>query len=228
MIAVSDVGHGIPKDIMQRIFEPFFTTKQKGQGTGLGLSTAYGIIKQHQGHIAAYSEPDRGTTFKVYLPSSREIEDRVFTPHRTSSQRTGNETVLVVEDEATVRHLTCEMLENLGYTVMKASDPVQAMDLCREYSGPIDLLLTDVVMPQMDGRSLYRQLSPERPEMKVLYVSGYTEDAIVHHGVLDHDVNFLQKPFTVIGLTSKVRDVSGSNLCLTGDLTDHQPFHIPL
>jgi CheY-like chemotaxis protein len=99
------------------------------------------------------------------------------------------------------------MLEDFGYTVMRASDPVQAIDLCREYTGPIDLLLTDVVMPQMDGRSLYRQLSPERPEMKVLYVSGYTEDAIVHHGVLDHDVNFLQKPFTVVGLTSKVRDV---------------------
>ncbi|MGO9119531.1 MAG: PAS domain S-box protein [Desulfomonilaceae bacterium] len=207
MIAVSDVGHGISKDIMPRIFEPFFTTKQKGQGTGLGLSTAYGIIKQHQGHITAYSEPDRGTTFKVYLPLSREIEDRVFTPHPTSQQLTGKETVLVVEDEATVRHLTCEMLENLGYTVMRASDPVQAIDICREHSGPIDLLLTDVVMPQMDGRSLYRQLSPERPEMKVLYVSGYTEDAIVHHGVLDHDVNFLQKPFTVFGLTSKVRDV---------------------
>ena len=208
MVAVSDVGHGISKDIMPRIFEPFFTTKQTGQGTGLGLSTAYGIIKQHQGHITAYSEPDRGTTFKVYLPLNRDIEDRVFTPRPISQELTGNETVLVVEDEAVVRRLTCEMLENVGYTVMRASDPVQAIDLCREHSGPIDLLLTDVVMPQMDGRSLYRQLSPERPEMKVLYVSGYTEDAIVHHGVLDHDVNFLQKPFTVFGLTSKVRDVS--------------------
>ena len=132
-----------------------------------------------------YSEPNRGTTFKVYLPLARELSERVFRPHHAPQQLIEKETILVVEDEAIVRHLTCEMLENGGYTVMNAGDPVQAIDLCREHRGPIDLLLTDVVMPQMDGRTLYRQLSPERPEMKVLYVSGYTEDAIVHHGVLD-------------------------------------------
>ena len=207
MVVVSDVGHGISKDILSRIFEPFFTTKQKGQGTGLGLSTAYGIIKQHHGHIMVYSEQGKGTTFKVYLPLARELSERVFKPRLVPRQRTGKETILVVEDEAIVRQLTCEMLQNLGYTVMRAGDPVEAIELCRRHGGPIHLLLTDVVMPQMDGRTLYRHLAPERPEMKVLYVSGYTEDAIVNHGVLDDNVNFLQKPFTVYGLTSKVRDV---------------------
>ena len=129
MVAVSDVGHGISKDIMPRIFEPFFTTKQKGQGTGLGLSTAYGIIKQHQGHIMAYSEPDRGTTFKVYLPLSPRDSVSAYSSHVTLHQQLiGKETILVVEDEAIVRHLTCEMLENLGYTVMKAGDPVEAIE----------------------------------------------------------------------------------------------------
>lgn len=207
MVAVSDVGHGISKDILPRIFEPFFTTKQKGRGTGLGLSTAYGIIKQHQGHIMVYSEPGRGSTFKVYLPLARELSERVLKPHQVPQQVIGKETILVVEDEEIVRQLTCEMLQDLGYTVMKAGDPVEAIELCRRHGGPIHLLLTDVVMPQMDGRTLYRHLAPERPEMKVLYVSGYTEDAIVRHGVLEDNVNFLQKPFTVYGLTSKVRDV---------------------
>jgi two-component system cell cycle sensor histidine kinase/response regulator CckA len=207
MVAVSDVGHGISKEILPRIFEPFFTTKQKGQGTGLGLSTAYGIVKQHQGHIMVYSEPGRGTTFKVYLPLARDLSERAYKPHHVPQQVIGKETILVVEDEEIVRQLTCEMLQNLGYTVMKASDPVEAIDLCRHHGGPIHLLLTDVVMPQMDGRTLYRHLAPERPEMKVLYVSGYTGNAIVHHGVLDDNVNFLQKPFTVYGLTSKVRDI---------------------
>ena len=207
MVAVSDVGHGISRDILPRIFEPFFTTKQKGQGTGLGLSTAYGIIKQHQGHIMVYSEPGRGSTFKVYLPLARGLTERVVKPRLVPQQITGKETILVVEDEDIVRQLTCEMLQDLGYTVMKAGDPVEAIELCRRHGGPIHLLLTDVVMPQMDGRALYHHLAPERPEMKVLYVSGYTEDAIVHHGVLDDNVNFLQKPFTVYGLTSKVRDV---------------------
>jgi len=207
MVAVSDVGHGISKEILPQIFEPFFTTKRKGQGTGLGLSTAYGIVKQHQGHIMVYSKPHRGTTFKVYLPLARELSERVSKQKRTHRQLAGKETILVVEDEAIVRQLTCEMLEDFGYTVMKAGDPVEAIELARQHGGPIHLLLTDVVMPQMDGRTLYRHLSPERPEMKVLYVSGYTEDAIVHHGVLDDNVNFLQKPFTVYSLTGRVRDV---------------------
>jgi len=154
-----------------------------------------------------YSEPGRGSTFKVYLPLARELSERVLKPHQVPQQVIGKETILVVEDEEIVRQLTCEMLQDLGYTVMKAGDPVEAIELCRRHGGPIHLLLTDVVMPQMDGRTLYRHLAPERPEMKVLYVSGYTEDAIVRHGVLEDNVNFLQKPFTVYGLTSKVRDV---------------------
>ncbi|MFH1114599.1 MAG: PAS domain S-box protein [Pseudomonadota bacterium] len=207
-IAISDNGCGMDSATVSRIFDPFFTTKEKGVGTGLGLSTVYGIVKQHHGHLAVYSEPGTGTTFKVYLPAVDQTPDVVSetTPIR-ASERYGAETVLLVEDEEIVRSLASEVLEMLGYRVLAASNPDEALTVSRGYVGHIDLLLTDVILPRMDGKTLYTHLSPERPEMAVLYVSGYTEGFIVQHGVLLPGVHFLQKPFTVTSLSAKVREV---------------------
>ncbi len=207
MLAVSDTGQGMDTETLRRIFDPFFTTKSRDKGTGLGLSTVYGIVKQHQGHLSVYSEPDRGTTFKVYLPLIQEALAREMEAPVAQTQLLGTETILVVEDEDMVRKLTSEILEAFGYKVLQSRDPEEAKKISERHSGPIHLLLTDVVLPQMDGKSLFLLLSPLFPEMKVLYVSGYTENAVVHHGVLDAGVKFLQKPFTVDDLARKVRQV---------------------
>jgi two-component system cell cycle sensor histidine kinase/response regulator CckA len=171
------------------------------------LSTVYGIVKQHRGHITVYSEPGRGTTFKVYLPEVEEPAEQPASMQVTPQRPQGKETVLVVEDEEIVRNLASEALDMLGYSVLAAGDPDEAKTICADHAGTIDLLLTDVVLPGMDGRSLFEKLSPQRPKMKVLYVSGYTENFVVHHGILDPGVNFLPKPFTVDGLARKVREV---------------------
>lgn len=207
MFSVSDSGHGMDEATVSRVFEPFFTTKEKGLGTGLGLSTVYGIVKQHRGHITVYSEPRRGTTFKVYLPKVDESAEQATVRGVAELRPHGGETVLIVEDEEMVRDLTAEALDMLGYSVLAASDPAAAKAVSSDHDGPIHLLLTDVVLPGMDGRSLFEKLSPQRPKMKVLYVSGYTENFVVHHGILDAGVNFLPKPFTVDGLAQKVREV---------------------
>jgi two-component system, cell cycle sensor histidine kinase and response regulator CckA len=207
MCAVSDGGQGMDTRTLARIFEPFFTTKEKGVGTGLGLATVYGIVKQHQGHITVYSEPGRGTTFKVYLPLIEALKDAPVQAWEPGSRPRGNETVLVVEDEEIVRKLACEALEILGYRTLSAPDPGAAIEICSTHQGPIELLLTDVVLPQMDGRRLFDALSSQRPDLKVLYVSGYTENFIVHHGVLDKGLHFMQKPFNVNNLARKVREV---------------------
>ncbi|MEW6140377.1 MAG: PAS domain S-box protein [Thermodesulfobacteriota bacterium] len=211
-LAVSDTGYGIDPQVLPRVFDPFFTTKEKEKGTGLGLSTVYGIVKQHQGHVSAYSESGRGTTFKVYLPIVQRppVHTSASPAAAAATQLRGWETVLVVEDDEIVRQLTAEVLETLGYSVLQCSNPQEARTVCMEHQGPIHLLLTDVVLPQMDGRRLFDSLSQQFPEMKVLYVSGYAENAIVHHGVLDAGVNFLQKPFTVQDLAKKVREVLDS------------------
>jgi PAS domain S-box-containing protein len=206
-IAISDNGCGMDGSTVSRIFDPFFTTKEKGVGTGLGLSTVYGIVKQHRGHLAVYSEPGRGTTFKVYLPAADHPSEMIPEPTAARSDRHGAETVLLVEDEEIVRNLASEVLEMLGYRVLTASNPYEALKVSRECPDPIDLLLTDVVLPKMDGKTLFTLLSPQRPEMSVLYVSGYTEGFIVQHGVLLPGVHFLQKPFTVTSLSAKVREV---------------------
>ncbi|MDZ4859286.1 MAG: PAS domain S-box protein [Candidatus Hydrogenedentes bacterium] len=206
MLAMSDTGMGMPEEIRRHIFEPFFTTKEDGKGTGLGLATCYGIVKQVGGHIWVYSEPGNGTTFKIYLPRvSGEAANITRAPARPAAG--GNETILLVEDEPMVRAITCQTLIERGYTVLEASDGQSALGLAANYHGAIDLLLTDVVMPKISGRELAEQLRMKHRDLKVLYMSGYTEDAIVHHGVLEQGISFLPKPFAPEALARKVRFV---------------------
>ncbi|HKE23692.1 MAG TPA: ATP-binding protein [Bryobacteraceae bacterium] len=208
MIAVSDNGTGMDASTRQHIFEPFFTTKEKGKGTGLGLATVYGTVKQAGGDIWVYSEPGRGTTFKLYFP--RVMETSTETPREEPARLAQSlETVLVVEDEQSVRDLTVKMLQKLGYRILTAASGAEAIEISCTHPGRISLLLTDVVMPNMSGRQLADVLRPQRPDMKVLFLSGYTEDTIVHHGVLDENVQFLPKPFSREVLAKKIRDVLG-------------------
>ena len=207
MLAVSDTGCGIDKESMTHIFEPFYTTKGPGKGTGLGLSTVYGIVKQSGGNVWAYSEPGRGTTFKIYLPQAEGTVDRQPRDGQRAGIARGSETLLLVEDQKELRELVREMLEMNGYTVVAAGDGLEALEICQRHEGRIDLMLSDVVMPQMGGRELAQRLATLRPEMKVLYMSGYTSNAIVHHGILDPGTVLLQKPFTPDGLARKVREV---------------------
>jgi PAS domain S-box-containing protein len=206
MLAVSDSGCGMDAQTQARIFEPFFTTKEVGKGTGLGLATVYGIVKQSEGSISVYSEVGRGTSFKVYLPSVEGHVTEVATVSENLESLRGAETVLVVEDEAVVREMATEILRENGYHVLEAQHANAALDLAAQYDEEIHLMLTDVVMPQMSGRDLADQLKPLRPEMKVLYMSGYTDDAIVHHGVLEEGTAFISKPFRIDALARKVRE----------------------
>ncbi len=207
MLAVSDNGCGMDKEIMARIFEPFFTTKGPGKGTGLGLSTAYGIVKQSGGNIWAYSEPGRGTTFKIYLPQVEEAVVRPRSRRQPTKVSRGSETILLAEDEPELRGLTRRILEMKGYTIIVAGDGTEALEICGRHEGSIHLMLSDVVMPKMSGRELAERLATTRPDMKVLYMSGYTDDAIVHHGILEPGTSFIQKPFTPDSLVRKVREV---------------------
>jgi two-component system, cell cycle sensor histidine kinase and response regulator CckA len=206
MLAVSDTGCGMDDATQKRIFEPFFTTKEVGKGTGLGLSTVYGIVKQSGGNVWVYSEVGRGTTFKIYLPRTDKTVENPVTNSRHDEAPAGTETVLLVEDEEIVRDMTHEILRMSGYHVLESSRGSEALAVCEQHRGPIHLMLTDVVMPQMSGRELAERLMPLRPEMRVLYMSGYTDDAIVHHGVLDEGMAFIEKPFTPNALARKVRE----------------------
>ncbi len=207
LLAVSDTGCGMDKETQSHLFEPFFTTKEKGRGTGLGLSTVYGIIKQSGGNIWAYSEAGRGSTFKVYLPRSGEIvlADKVISTAPLAPG--GSETILLVEDEEAVRRMVGKILRHNGYTVLEAQDGNEALQICGQHQGSIHLMVTDVVMPQMSGRELAEHLTLLRPGMRVLYMSGYPDNAIVHHGVLKPGTAFLQKPFNLSALENKVREV---------------------
>ena len=206
MLAVSDTGVGMDAQTKARIFEPFFTTKEKGKGTGLGLSTVYGIVKQSGGYVWVYSEPGHGTTFKLYLPRV-DAPAEPQAPPRETATLTGTETILLAEDDEILRPLTKGLLTKLGYTVLDAKSAEQALAVAGARQGPIHLLVADVVMPGASGRELARRLAQSRPETRVLYVSGYTDDAIVHHGMLEPGLKFLQKPFTPAALARKVREV---------------------
>jgi signal transduction histidine kinase len=206
MVAVSDSGTGMNDETRRRIFEPFFTTKELGKGTGLGLATVHGIVKQHGGHIWIYSERDKGTIFKIYLPQADEsVQPEAETPN--NAQPVGTETVLVVEDEEWVRGLVCRTLDSYGYRVLEAENPEKGLQVVSAYSGDIDLLLTDVIMPGMNGGELGNRVRALCPGIKVLYMSGYTENVIVRDGALIGGANYLQKPFSIRGLTQKVRAV---------------------
>jgi CheY-like chemotaxis protein len=208
ILSVSDTGSGMDVAVLNRVFEPFFTTRDAGRGTGLGLSTVYGIVKQSDGYIVAYSEPGRGAAFKIYLPQvDRPLSAPDAIVDRTAAPPRGTELVLVVEDEQSVRDLARAVLEECGYVVLEARDGARALDVCRDHPDPIHLLLTDVVMPGMSGSLLADRARALRPKMKILFMSGYTDDAIVHHGVLDEGTPFLQKPFSPDALALRVREV---------------------
>jgi signal transduction histidine kinase len=209
MIAVSDTGSGMDESTRSRVFEPFFTTKERGKGTGLGLSTVFGIVRQSGGHIGLHSELGRGTRFTIYLPR---VEDSVETISSIppAVEARGTETILLVEDEEQVRNVTAGILRSAGYCLLEAARPKEAIALCEGHPAEIHMLLTDVVMPEMNGRQLATRVTLLRPAIKVLFMSGYTDDAILRHGILDSGVAFLQKPLTPTGLTRKVREVLDS------------------
>jgi signal transduction histidine kinase/FixJ family two-component response regulator len=207
-LAVSDTGIGMDAETQARIFEPFFTTKEAGKGTGLGLSTVYGIVKQSGGNIWVYSEVGGGTTFKICFPrvdKGTQLYEQPINARKESLQ--GRETVLLAEDEEMLRNLICQVLTDNGYQVLEAANGAAALSVCEHYQEPIHLLITDVIMPGMSGRVLADRLGQLRSEMKILYMSGYTDDAIIHHGILDSEIPFLQKPFTPVDLTRKMREL---------------------
>jgi two-component system cell cycle sensor histidine kinase/response regulator CckA len=208
MLAVTDTGEGIPPEVQARIFEPFFTTKEAGKGTGLGLATVYGMVKSCGGWIWVYSELKRGTTFKIYLPRT----DKELTPAAaaTVADVRGHETILIVEDQADVRALAVSGLAHYGYAAHGVASGAEALRFCREFNGGIDAVVTDVVMPEMNGREVARQVAELRPNARILFVSGYTTNLIVHDGTLEAGVEYLQKPFTPESLARKIRELLGT------------------
>jgi CheY-like chemotaxis protein len=208
MLSVSDTGCGMDEKIKAHIFEPFFSTKDFGKGTGLGLSTVYGIVNQSGGSVCVDSEVGMGTTFRVYLPRVDMPLEIVQANDKVGTlERDGSQTILIVEDDAALLHVAHLSLENSGYAILTATSSADAIAICAAHLGPIDLMVTDVVMPGMSGAQLATHLSALRPEMKVLYVSGYIDDTIVKQGVLDSGLTFLQKPFSPKTLAWKVREV---------------------
>jgi PAS domain S-box-containing protein len=206
MLTISDTGCGMDSESQAHLFEPFFTTKPQGQGTGLGLATVYGIVKQNDGFIQVYSELGYGTTFKIYLPACEPAMLAEVKKAASTDMPQGTETVLLVEDEKSVLELSRRLIERLGYKVLATGSPFQAIQIVTEYTGEIHLLLSDVVMPEMNGRDLQQRLNALRPGMKCLFMSGYTTDTVAHQGVLDRDVHFLQKPFSNEALALKLRE----------------------
>jgi two-component system cell cycle sensor histidine kinase/response regulator CckA len=209
MLSVSDTGAGMTKEVREQVFDPFFTTKEKGKGTGLGLSMVYGIVKQSKGNIWVYSEPRKGATFKVYLPRVEKSISAEEKKEKEAVAVTGSETILIVEDDDMVRNFAAKVLKKLGYTILIAADGQEAISISGDHQGPIHLILTDVVMPGISGAAVEETLRDSRPGIKVLYMSGHTDNAIVHHGVLGKGKVFLQKPFTPDALARKVREVLG-------------------
>ncbi len=210
MITISDTGEGIDSEILPQIFEPFFTTKVNGEGTGLGLATVYGIVKQHEGHISVYSEKSLGTTFRIYLPRVEPGTTQTTDESQLSRANAGEETIVIAEDDDMVRNYVYNLLMEKGYQVIEAANSREALDAVQKQSGQIDLLISDVIMPGMNGKELYNQIADRYPDIKVLYISGYTDDVISKHGILEQGVSFLQKPFSNHQLTEKIRDILDS------------------
>ncbi len=210
ILAISDNGCGMDKKTIARLFEPFFTTKKADKGTGLGLATTYGIVKQNKGFINVYSEPGTGTTFKIYFPVYRGDETALLPETPEQSISGGNETILLVEDEVMILKFCSKMLQKLGYQVFAANSPSQALDLAKSHGKSLDLLITDVIMAQMSGRDLAETLTRNFPNLKTLYISGYTANVIAHHGILEEGIMFLQKPFSTSQLAHKVREALGA------------------
>jgi two-component system cell cycle sensor histidine kinase/response regulator CckA len=212
MLSVSDTGTGMTDEVKALLFEAFFTTKPSGKGTGLGLATCQTIVQQSGGYIAVYSEVGKGTTFKIYFPRVLQPLDVATRPVQTGPLPRGTETLLVVEDEPSVRHLARSVLDNLGYEVLSASNGQDALHVAREHKGsPIRLVVTDVIMPLMGGKVMAEWLKATYPDLKILFTSGYTDDAITHHGVLEEGVEFLPKPYTLATLARKVRQLLDEN-----------------
>ena len=212
MLAVSDTGVGMDTKVKEHLFEPFFTTKEKGKGTGLGLAMVYGAVKQHRGSIEVYSEVGQGTTFKIYFPRTSETDEDAVTPKVLEKPSGGNETILLVEDDSVVRNSAVRSLTRLGYVVLECANGEEALTVADRYESEIHLLLTDVIMPGMNGRTLARSLEEMRPNMKVLYTSGYTDNVIAHHGVLEEGLQFLSKPYTPQTLDQKIRQVLATSI----------------
>jgi CheY-like chemotaxis protein len=212
LLVVSDNGYGMNPETLSLLFEPFFTTKELGKGTGLGLATVYGIVKQNNGFVDVHSELEKGTTFRIYLPPQHTFNaDRVPKENGAKPAERGHETILLVEDELMILNMTTTMLRHQGYKVLPAATPGQALLLAREHAGQIHLLMTDVIMPEMNGRDLARNMFSLYPNLKCLFMSGYTADVIAHHSVLDAGVHFIQKPFILRHLTAKIREVLDKN-----------------
>ncbi len=210
LLTVGDDGHGMDKETLDKIFEPFFTTKKTGKGTGLGLATVYGIVKQNTGFINAYSEPEYGTTFKIYLPRHAATDEQLRTEDPEILDVRGDETILMVEDDPATLEVGKRMLESYGYRVLTALTPNEAIRLAGEHAIEIRLLISDVIMPEMNGRDLAKNLTSLYPGLRILFMSGYTGDAIAHRGMLAEGENFIQKPFSMQSLAAKVREVLDS------------------
>nr|HOO46411.1 ATP-binding protein [Deltaproteobacteria bacterium] len=205
LLSISDNGSGMDRETMEHIFEPFFTTKGIGKGTGLGLATVYGIVKQNQGFINVYSEPGKGTTFRIYFPLNASEEEAELPEEQKETPGSRGETILIVEDDPTLLKMSARMLEQLGYTVLSAGTPNEAIRIAEDKSSEIDLFITDVIMPEMNGRDLAQRILSIRPAIKHLFMSGYTADVIAHQGVLDKGVHYLQKPFSLKDFAIKIR-----------------------
>ena len=206
-LTVSDTGCGMTPAVQEQIFEPFFTTKATGEGTGLGLATVYGIVKQHKGNIYVYSEPGKGTTFKIYLPTvSKTVDETVLPPERPHLPQ-GTETILLVDDDPGIRSLVIATLRPLGYSIVEAGSGKEALQVAANETGPIDLLLTDVIMPGISGLLLAERLAPSRPDMQVVYMSGYTDNAVADKGILLPGIHFINKPLVPTALARRLRAI---------------------